>query len=82
MSQIFSNRDFVIKAVEDAQTKGCQYWYGYLSQKERQEPIPEECVECEKVVECMLNQLNSASAVAEIKKWYRPYRHSALRKQK
>ena len=82
MSQIFSDRSLVVKALKEAQSKGCQYGYGYLSQKERQEPIPEECVECEKVVECMLNHLNSASAVAEIKKWYRPYRHSALRKPK
>jgi hypothetical protein len=58
----------VIKAVEETQTKDCQYWFGYLSQKESQEPIPQECVECEKVVECMLKKLNSASAVAEFKK--------------
>jgi len=59
------------KIEEEKQKKDCQYWFGYLSGKEKSEPIPQSCVECEKVVECMLNQYyNSAAAVAEIKKWY------------
>ena len=59
------------KKIEEKQKKGCQHWFGYLNQKEKSESMPKECVECEKVVECMLNQYyNSATAVAEIKKWY------------
>ena len=42
--------------IEEEQKKGCQYWFGYLNQKAKGEPMPEGCVECEKVVECMLNQ--------------------------
>jgi len=50
---------------------GCQHWFGYLSQKEKGEPIPKNCVECEKVLECMLDRhYSSEGAVAEIKKWY------------
>ena len=50
---------------------GCQYWFGFLSQKDKAESIPQECLECEKVLECMLNQYyGSSQAVSEIKKWY------------
>ncbi len=57
--------------IEKEEKTGCQYWFGYLNQKEKNEPIPHECVECEKAVECMLNQQSSSpTAVAEIKKWY------------
>src|SRR5512139_1131474 len=57
--------------IEEELKIGCQYWFGYLNQKEKDEPMPKECVECEKVVECMLNQsCYSADAVAEVKKWY------------
>jgi len=49
----------------------CQYWFGYLNQKDRGDPVPMECVECERAVECMLSQCyDSSAAVAEIKKWY------------
>ncbi len=57
--------------VEENDKIGCQHWYGYLNQKEKNEPIPQGCVECEKAVECMLRQTyKSETAVAEIKKWY------------
>lgn len=57
--------------IEEERKMGCQYWFGYLNRKEKNEPMPKDCVECEKVVECMLNRYyNSAAAVAEIKKWY------------
>jgi hypothetical protein len=56
--------------IEESVKEGCQFWFGYLSQKEKTESVPQECVECKKVVECMLNQKNSESALSEIKKWY------------
>src|SRR5512136_1655433 len=57
--------------IEEELKMGCQYWFGYLNQKEKGEPMPKGCVECEEVVECMLNQqYDSSNAVAEIKKWY------------
>ncbi len=57
--------------IEEKKEAGCQFWFGYLSQKDKNDSVPQECVECEKVVECMLNQVyGSPSAVAEIKKWY------------
>jgi DNA-directed RNA polymerase subunit RPC12/RpoP len=57
--------------IEEVQKTGCQYWFGYLNQKEKNESIPHECVECDRAVDCMLGQQgNSPTAVAEIKKWY------------
>jgi hypothetical protein len=57
--------------IEEAQTPSCQYWLGYLNQKEKGESIPQDCVECEKAIECMLDpQHNTTVAAAEIKKWY------------
>ena len=57
--------------IEEERKMGCQYWFGYLNQKEKDEPMPKDCVECEKVVECMLSQYySSADAVEEVKKWY------------
>ena len=58
------------KIEEKNEEKGCQYWFGYLNQKDKNESIPKDCIECERVVGCMLNKDNSAAAVVEIKKWY------------
>jgi len=59
-----------LEKIEEKQVTGCQHWFGYLNQKEKSESIPKSCVECERVVDCMLTQDNSPSAVAAIKKWY------------
>ncbi len=32
----------------------CQHYMGYLSKRSRTEKIPEECITCPKIVECML----------------------------
>ena len=57
--------------IEEKKEAGCQYWFGYLSQKDKGQSVPQECIECEKVVDCMLTQYNgSPSAVKEIKKWF------------
>lgn len=59
-----------IEEEEEAKT-GCQHWYGFLSQKDNKDSVPQECVECDKVLECMLSQYhNSTTAVDQIKKWY------------
>ena len=58
------------KFEEEAKT-GCQYWFGFLGEKNKSELIPQECIECEKVLNCMLNQYyDSSTPVSEIKKWY------------
>jgi DNA-directed RNA polymerase subunit RPC12/RpoP len=59
-----------LNKVEEKVKTGCQYWFGFLSQKDRSESVPQECVECEKVVDCMLNRYYDSVAVSEIKKWY------------
>ncbi len=56
--------------LEEKNDAGCQHWFGYLNQKEKGASIPQSCVECDKAVECMLNQSYNSTAVKEIKKWY------------
>lgn len=54
-----------------SEKKGCQYWFGYLGQRENGEVIPAGCVECEKSIECMLRRESySTKAIKEIKKWW------------
>jgi len=57
--------------VEEDKKAGCQYSFGYLGERESGEGIPEECVECEKSIECMLRKEDySPNAAKEIKKWF------------
>jgi len=52
-------------------SSGCQYGYGYLSQREKGEGIPSACVECPKSLDCMLAEYyKKGGSVKEIKKWY------------
>ena len=50
---------------------GCLHYFGYLRERDRGEPIPSECIECKRSVECMLSTLASKDAVKEIRKWYK-----------
>ncbi len=59
-----------LNAIEKETKTGCRYWFGYLYQKDRTESVPQECVECAKVMECMLSEEHSQIAVTEISKWY------------
>lgn len=38
---------------------GCTHSFGYLSKRSAKEKIPEECLTCEKIVECMLQSVTS-----------------------
>lgn len=59
----------VENTIEETKT-GCQFYFGFLSQKDKSQSVPVECVECSRVLECMLDRDNSPNAVSEIKKWY------------
>jgi DNA-directed RNA polymerase subunit RPC12/RpoP len=49
----------------------CSYHFGYLSEKNRNESVPETCFGCPRSIDCMLSELNkSQESLAEIKKWY------------
>ena len=49
----------------------CQYYFGYLSQRNKREVIPETCFGCLKSIECMLSEYHKTKeTVDEIKKWY------------
>ena len=49
----------------------CFHYLGYLSEREKNVPIPPECIECMKSVECMLSSTSSKDAAQEIQKWYK-----------
>jgi hypothetical protein len=55
---------------EESVGSKCRYWFGYLNQKDKTEELPRECVECDRVMDCMLTQEHSSVARSEIKKWY------------
>ncbi len=56
--------------IEEETKPGCQFYLGFLSQKDKTQSLPTECVECPKVLECMLDRDHSPNALSEIKKWY------------
>jgi uncharacterized Zn finger protein (UPF0148 family) len=45
------------KMKENDKPVGCHYHPGYLSERSSKEQIPEECVVCTKIVECMLRKM-------------------------
>jgi hypothetical protein len=42
-----------------SEVHGCAHHLGYLSQRSPKESIPEECMVCEKIVQCMLKNVTS-----------------------
>ncbi|MEM2994997.1 MAG: hypothetical protein QXI91_03130 [Candidatus Bathyarchaeia archaeon] len=42
------------KLEEPPKVLGCTHSFGYLSKRSSKEKIPEECLTCERIVECML----------------------------
>jgi len=48
----------------------CQYSFGYLSQREKGEGIPDSCIECPRSLSCMLSEYYKKEEIKEIKKWY------------
>lgn len=40
-------------------TQGCGHHFGYLSERKTKEKIPEECMMCENIVQCMLKNVTS-----------------------
>lgn len=43
----------------------CQYFFGYLSTKNKEEAVPETCFDCPKSIECMLKEYNSPKKSVE-----------------
>jgi hypothetical protein len=44
------------KAPDKGKPSGCRYHLGYLSEREQNQQIPEECILCKDIVECMLHK--------------------------
>ena len=69
------NSDEQQKTVKDQASQSsdfrCSYYFGYLSQRNKEEVIPETCFGCLKSIECMMSEYNKPKeTVEEIKKWY------------
>jgi hypothetical protein len=47
-------RDVEGKKTEPSTSAKCTHHFGYLSQRPKNEKIPDECVMCEQIVKCML----------------------------
>jgi len=44
-------------AESSAKVRGCVRHFGYLSKRSKKEKIPEECIICENIVQCMLKNV-------------------------
>ena len=65
------NLTIEIKESDSQSDTGCKHYFGYLCEREKGEGIPNECVECSKILDCMLSKVHqSTKSVKEIKKWY------------
>jgi hypothetical protein len=53
-----------------AKSPGCQYYFGYLGNRQKNESIPETCLDCPNSLDCMLSKHELRNSVQEIKKWY------------
>jgi len=42
------------KGPKEESLKGCPHHFGYLAHRPKNTPIPQECLTCQKIVECML----------------------------
>ncbi len=59
------------EALDTTSNNGCSFYFGYLSEREKGEGIPNTCVECSKSIDCMLSKVHKSNeSVKEIKKWY------------
>ena len=57
--------------IQDEKKTECPHFFGYLGLKEDGKGIPNECNNCTKTVECLLQKRKySKKAVKEIKKWF------------
>jgi hypothetical protein len=51
--------DFKEKTLAESSPKvqGCVHQFGYLSKRSKKEKIPEDCMICENIVQCMLKNV-------------------------
>jgi DNA-directed RNA polymerase subunit RPC12/RpoP len=48
-------RDTARPTIESPRDVGCRHFLGYLKQRPKDSPIPEGCLTCDKMVDCMLH---------------------------
>jgi hypothetical protein len=58
------------KKINVSNDSKCQYYFGYLADRAKQEGIPDPCLECPRSLDCILTNYKSEGTVTEISKWY------------
>ena len=46
----------------------CKHYFGYMSEKEHKEQMPEECIMCSQIIECMAKENGSAKEKTQIER--------------
>ena len=47
-----------VQTVPVAEEKKCKHYFGYLSKRSAKKEIPDECIVCERIVQCMLKNIS------------------------
>ena len=69
--RVSERRETAKEKAEQSSEFKCSYHFGYLSEKNKNEIVPETCFECPRSIDCMLAEFNkSQQSLEEIKKWY------------
>jgi hypothetical protein len=69
--RVSESRETPKEKAEQATEFQCSYHFGYLSEKNKNEVIPETCFACPRSIDCMLSKFEkSPQSLEEIKKWY------------
>lgn len=53
--KLLAKEEFDIQTVPEKNE--CKHYFGYLSKRSSKEGLPEECIMCEKIVQCMLKTI-------------------------
>jgi len=48
-----------VKKAESTDLSGCHHHFGFLSERGRNEQIPDDCLVCRSIVDCMLKKMDS-----------------------
>lgn len=57
ITEVSLEPDELRQAESSSKVQGCTRQFGYLSKRPSKEKIPDECITCEKIVQCMLKAI-------------------------
>lgn len=60
LSEFEPKPDIVVKSMDaPSDIVGCRYHFGYLGERTQKDQIPDDCIVCKKIVDCMLKKINT-----------------------